>query len=411
MNWFTRLSSKERHTVTAAFLGWAMDGFDFMIFTFVMPTLIASNWISKSQSGLIVTWTLWCSAIGGWVAGILADRIGRVRMLQITVIWFSVFTFLCGFARNPTELLIYRALQGLGFGGEWAVGSVMIGEMIRAEYRGRAVGTVQSAWSVGWGLALIVATVLFQTLDKDVAWRWAFWIGLAPALLVIYVRRAVPEPELAQATRAQAQRQGANFLEIFSPQMLRSTVVASLMTTGMMGVYYASIIWLPTLLKNERKLTVLGSGAYMAVLIIGSWVGFMTAAQLADRIGRRNTFYLFTAGAGAIAVVYTLIPITDAMMLVLGFPLGFFILGIFSGLGPFLTELYPSRIRGSGQGFCYNFGRGFGSLAPFLVGYLSERQFGLSNAIGLIAGCSALLALTMIALLPETRGKVLAVYD
>ena len=410
MNWIRELSPQERKTLIAAYGGWSVDAFDFMIYTFVIPTLIAAWGMSRGQAGLIATSALLASAAGGWAAGVLADRFGRVRVLQITIAWFALFTFLCGFTHSFEQLLLVRTLQGIGFGGEWAVGSVIIGEIIRAEHRGKAVGTVQSGWAVGWGAAAVLFTVFFSLLPEDLAWRVLFWTGLLPAALIIYIRRNVREPEVFQATRNRTRASNETFLEIFSPRLLRTTVLASLVAVGMQGGYYAVTTWLPTYLKTVRGLSVLDTGGYLVVIISGALAGYLVAAWLSDHIGRRNTFFLFAACSAAIAVIYTLVPVGNALMLVLGFPLGFFVSGNFSGVGAFFTELFPSRCRGSGQGFCYNFGRGVGALFPTLVGYLSTN-LGLGSAIGLFAGAAYLLVIVAVALLPETRGKALAVYD
>ncbi|HTT37029.1 MAG TPA: MFS transporter [Burkholderiales bacterium] len=410
LDWFRELSAQERKTLFAALGGWSVDAFDVMVYTFVIPTLLTAWSMSKGQAGWIATAALITSAIGGWVAGILADRLGRVQVLQITILWFALFTFLSGFTRSFEQLFVTRALQGLGFGGEWAVGSVLIGEMIRAQHRGKAVGTVQSGWAIGWGGAAVVFAIAFSVLPEHLAWRTMFWIGVLPALLVVYIRRNLSEPEIFLATRARADQSGSHFLEIFSPELLRTTVVASLLSSGMMAAYYAVTTWLPTYLKTVRHLSVLGTGWYTLVIIIGSFVGFLVAAYLHDLMGRRKTFILFAACTAVVAVFYTLLPISDDVMLFLGFPLGFFLHGNFSGFGPLLTELFPSRVRGSGQGFAYNFGRGIGAFSPPLVGSLSER-IPLSDAIGIVTGTVLVVAVAAIALLPETRGKPLAVYD
>jgi MFS family permease len=409
-DWIRSLNSQERKTIVAALAGWSVDALDYMVYTFVISTLMAAWGMTKAQAGLVATASLVLSAVGGWIAGILADRFGRVRILQVTIVWFAVCTFACGFTNSFYQLLACRALQGLGFGGEWAVGSVLIGEMIRAEHRGKAVGTVQSGWAIGWGAAAILFAISFSVLPEQWAWRALFWIGLAPALLVIYIRRNVSDPQLFNATRSRATSSAAGFLEIFSPQLLRTTIAASLLATGLMASYYAITTWVPTYLKTVRHLSVLGTGWYTFVIIAGSFIGYIVAAYLNDHIGRRKTFALFALCTGAVAIAYTLIPISDAVMLVLGFPLGFFLSGNFSGFGPFLTELLPSRVRGSGQGFIYNFGRGFGAFAPPLVGRLAT-DMPLSTAIGWVSGCALVLSLIALSLLPETRGKELLVYD
>ena len=406
--WIGELSAPEKKTLAATWGGWTVDAFDFMIYTFVIPTLILAWGMTKGEAGLIATSALLMSAIGGWAAGALSDRYGRVRMLQVTIAWFACFTFLCGFTNSFTELLIVRSLQGLGFGGEWAVGSVMIGEMIQAKHRGKAAGTVQSGWAVGWGAAAVLFTVFFTWLPDDIAWRLLFWMGILPGLLILYIRRHVKDPEVFSATRARSQ--DTHFLEIFSPQLIRVTLLTSLMATGMQGGYYAVTTWLPTYLKTVRGLSVLNTGGYLCVIILGALAGYLVAAWLSDHLGRRRTFFLFAACSAITAVAYTLIPISNELMLVLGFPLGFFVSGNFSGVGAYFTELFPSRMRGSGQGFAYNFGRGIGALFPALVGFMSVTM-PLGEAIGIFAGSAYVLVILAVALLPETRGKQLAVYD
>lgn len=405
--WLKETSSEERRTLTAAFAGYGVDAFDYMIYTFIIPTLILAWGMSKAEAGYIATGALITSAIGGWAAGILADKYGRVRVLQWTVAWFTVFTFLSGFTTSYEQLFFTRAMQGFGFGGEWSVGSVLIAEMIKPSHRGKAVGLVQSSWAVGWGVAAIGFWGIYTLLPAEQAWRALFWIGILPALLIFYIRRNIKDPAVFHATRAKVKETGGgHFLEIFSPELLKTTVLASLLSTGMMGAYYAVTTWLPTFLKVERKLSVLGTSGYLLVLIAGSFFGYLTSAYLSDRLGRRRCFMLFAICAGLLVIGYTLIPITDALMLFLGFPLGFFLSGIFSGMGAYLAELFPSRVRGSAQGFCYNFGRAVGALFPALVGHLSTVM-PLGEVIGYLAASGYLIVIVVSLTLPETRGRLL----
>jgi MFS family permease len=218
----------------------------------------------------------------------------------------------------------------------------------------------------------------------------------------------VEEPQVFADTRKNLEAAGkqANFLEIFSPAMLKTTVLTCLLSTGAQGGYYAITTWLPTFLRTERHLTVLGTGGYLAIVIAGSFAGYLISAWLSDRIGRRVNFVLFAACSILTVVAYTQIPVTDGVMLVLGFPLGFFASGVFSGLGPFFTELFPTRMRGSGQGFAYNFGRGVAALNPWLVGVVSA-SLPLGQSIGVFALIAYGLMVVAALLLPETKGRVL----
>jgi|HubBroStandDraft_6_1064221.scaffolds.fasta_scaffold06540_8 sugar phosphate permease len=239
-----------------------------------------------------------------------------------------------------------------------------------------------------------------------------FWIGILPALLVFYIRREVPEPEVFHQTRQReaALGRGSHFLEIFSPALLKTTLLTALLATGVQGGYYAITTWLPTFLKTTRGLSVLNTGGYLFVVIVGSFVGYMVSAWLADRLGRKRTLILFAVCSFLTVTAYTYLPISNQLMLVLGFPLGFFASGSFSPVGAFFMELFPSRLRGSGQGFSYNFGRGIGAPFPTLVGYLSAR-ITLGHAISAFAVAAYLVMILAVLLLPETRGKELRVYE
>ena len=400
------MTAPERRTFWACFGGWALDGMDFMIYPLVLSSVMALWQVDKALAGVAVTLTLLASAFGGWLAGYLSDRIGRVRTLQITILWFSFFSLLCAFAQSFGQLMLARALLGFGFGGEWAAGAVLMGETIRAGYRGRAVGCVQSGWAVGWGAAVLAQAVLFTLLPGEAAWRGMFALGAAPALLVFYVRRRVDEPQIAADTRSRQVAGGERpaIWEIFGPDVLRTTILASILATGAQGGYYAITAWLPTFLKTERHLSVVGSTGYLALLILGSFAGYLTGAWLADRIGRRRMFIVFSGGALLLIVAYTQLGLSNEAMRLLGFPLGFFASGYFSGMGPFLTELFPTRLRGSAQGFAYNFGRGFGALFPTLVGYVSHAML-LSLAIAVFAVIAYGIMLVAALMLPETRGR------
>ncbi|MFT4097949.1 MAG: MFS transporter [Rhodoblastus sp.] len=408
MGFYKDMTVAEKRTFWACATGWALDGMDFMIYPLVIGTIIALWKVDAGSAGLAGTVTLLASAVGGWAAGYLADRIGRVRTLQFTILWFSFFSLLCAFAQNFQQLLVLRALLGLGFGGEWAAGAVLMGETIRAQYRGRAVGSVQSGWAVGWGGAVLAQAALFSLLPAEEAWRWMFAIGALPALLVLYLRSYVKEPAVSAETLAKASQAGGrpSILEIFRGPILKTTILASLVATGCQGGYYAITFWVPRFLTTERKLSIVSSTGYLAALIVGSFAGYLVGAWYADRYGRRNLFLAFSVGAMVVVLAYTQLTLSNELLWVLGFPLGFFASGYFSGMGAFLTELYPTRLRGSGQGFCYNFGRGIGALFPFLVGYLSQMTT-LANAICLFALFAYVLFFIAAYALPETRGKVL----
>ena len=402
--WFSELTPRERRTMGACFGGWSLDALDVQIFSFVIPSLLALWKISAGQAGELATITLLISAFGGWIAGAMADRFGRVRVLQVTILWYAIFTFLCGFAQDFTQLFIFRALQGFGFGGEWAAGAVLMGEVIRDRYRGRAVGIVQTGWSIGWGAAALLYTILIATLPEEYAWRSLFWIGLAPAALVFWIRRFVEEPELNQ--RRSAPTSIWHIFSALKPPYLSTTWRVAMMVTGAQGGGYALTIWLPTYLKTVRGISSVGTGSYLMVLILGAFFGFVSGAYLADGIGRKSTFIVSAVGSVVLTVVYLFAPLSNDWILLVGFLLGYVSLIMFSPMGTFMTELYPTAVRGVGQGFCYNAGRGIGALFPALVGFLSGR-LGLGTAIAIFSlGAYGVMIIALL-LLPETRGRTL----
>lgn len=408
-SWFAELTSSERRVFTACIGGWALDAMNVQLYSFVIPALIAVWGLTKGQAGVLGTAALLVSAAGGWLAGWFADRYGRVLTLQIAILLFALFTFLSGLAQNYAQLFAARALLGFGFGGEWAAGAVLLGEVIRPQHRGKALGFMQAGWAVGWGVAALLYGLFFSVLPPQTAWRALFLVGIAPALLVFYIRRYVEEPPVYLESKARIAAAGVrpSLLEIFRPPLLRVTVLGGFLATGAQGGYFAVTTWLPTFLRTERGLSVLDSTGYLVVLIAGSFAGYLAGGLLADRIGRRMGFLVFALGAGAIVVTYTMIPFGNSAMLVLGFPLGFFASGVFSGMGAFFTENFPTRVRGVGQGFTYNAGRAAGALFPTLVGVLSARM-PLGQAIGLFAAIAYATMAVAAFLLPETKGKVLA---
>lgn len=414
LDWYRTLSGRGVHAFWASFLGWALDAFDYQMFSFILTGIAVSFALTQAQSGLIATVTLIVSAFGGIFAGILADTIGRVRTLMLTISIYAIFTFLSGFAPNYPVLLVFRALQGLGFGGEWAAGAVLIAEVANPEQRGRVLGMIQSAWAIGWLVSLLAYTLVFSLVPPTTGWRVVYWLGILPALLILYIRRNVKEPEVyvqareaKKARSADAVEQGATlnpFLQLFRLDLLRTTVLACLLATGAQGGYYAIFTWLPTFLKTTKHLSIVGSFPYLLVIIVGSFIGYVVSGYINDWLGRRPTFAIYAVCSGLLIYLYTQIPSgANTLLLILGAPLGFFASGIFSGFGSYLAELFPTRSRGAGQGFTYNFGRGIGALFPTIIGVLSA-SIGLGGAIG-FGALGYALCLFALLFLPETRGR------
>lgn len=407
-SWYRRMTKVQKLTFWACWGGWALDGMDVQIFAFVIPTLVTLWGMTKPQAGLISTSVLVTSAVGGITAGVLADRIGRMRVLQITILWFAAFTGLSAFTHDFYQLLITRSLQGLGFGGEWAAGAILIGEVANREARGRAVGSVQGGWPVGYGVAALCYFVSFTLLTPAWAWRVLFLIGVLPALSVLWLRRNIPEsPAFVAAAKARGTMNVARtFGQIFSKNIVRSTATASLLAAGALGGNYTMLTWLVTFLKQDHGMSVSTTTIYIAANIVGSFCGYMGAAYMSDALGRKWTFVISALCAVTAVLLYTMTPVDGLWMLLLGFLLGMFQSGIVSGMGACFSELFPAPIRASAGGFSYNFGRGVGSLIPAAVG-LTSAGWGLAPSIGIWAVGSYSLVFIGALLMPETRNKEL----
>lgn len=405
-DFYRDMDIKARRMFWACTGGFAMDAMDFMIFPLLIGTLSALWKIDAATAGGIATVTLLCSAVGGWLAGYLADRIGRVRTMQITILMFSLGSLLSACAQDAFQLTICRALLGLGFGGEAAVAAVALSEVVGARFRGRAMGFYTASYAVGWGAAVLLQAVIFMTFPAETAWRLLLVVGAMPALLILFIRRKVEEPPIALAEHRDG-RSKPSFLAIFAPSRIRATVAGTLITIGAQGGFFSLMIWMPQFLRAERKISIIGSTPYLMSVISGAFFGYATGGWLADKFGRRFVFIGSAICAATLAYTYTHTSIiSNDVMLFLGFPLGFFASAYYSAVLPFLNELFPTSIRGSGVGFTYNAGRAIGGLFPLLVGVFSARM-PLSDAISLFAAISYGLMLLTAIFVRETNGHAL----
>jgi MFS family permease len=331
----------------------------------------------------------------------------------LTILWFSVFSFLSGFAQTYEQLLILRVLQGLGFGAEWAVGAVLLGEVINPRHRGKALGTVHSGAAVGSGLAALLAGPVVAAIDDpDLGWRIVFWAGILPALLIFWVRRDSDDSEIfkraAERQRANGERHSIG--AIFKPQMLRITLLAALLSLGVQGAAYSISNYLTSFLSLERGLSIAVAGTLVLINSAGGFFGFITNAYVSDAIGRRRVFRLFGAGFIVTATFYLYAPLGDSAVLLAlaGFVYGFFQFGMYASFGAYFTELFPTELRGAGQAFAYNFGRAgsavFVSLVP-IVALAAAMDLSAAMLLLGIGGIAFVVLATL--LLPETAGSEL----
>lgn len=401
-HWYRSLDPYTRRVFWTSCAGFSADSLNIQLYAFVLPTLLTLWGLSHAQAGLLASVALAASAAGGWIGGLVADRLGRARLLRMSMVWVAIAALACALSANFEQLLVARALQGFCFGGDLAVGAVFIGEIAAPHMRGRLAGTAQSGWAIGWALAALIATAALMALPIELAWRCTFIAGALPALGLFALRRPLRESDTFLASSGRA-----SWRAIFASPTRTITFKGSLLATGMHGGYWAIATWWPTMLHTERGLSITGSSPYLAALISGAFGGYLFGAWLSDTAGRKAALTSFAIGGLFIALVYVEIPVSNFVLLLLSVPLGFVATGIFGVIGPILTELYPTELRGAGLGFCYNVGRGVaGGVTPVLVGAGVER-FGVGHAMGLYVACAYGIVLVAALLLPETRGRAL----
>lgn len=317
----------------------------------------------------------------------------------------ALSTLLAGACSEFWQFFIARALQGIGYGGEAAVGAVLISETVAPRLRGRVAASVQSGYAVGYGASVIAMPLVFAMAPEHLAWRLFFAIGVLPALFVWIIRRLVVESDVFQEARKTAsnERSAPDFRAIFRGPLLRVTVTSTLLASGVLGGAYVMITWLPTYLRMSLGLPLTSTAGYLAVNILGSLVGPFIYGLLSDRLGRGRCFMLFLLMQAINVSVYIFYPLNPSITLALGFLLGLLQAGLASGLTPSFAELYPTAIRASGAGFCTSFGRGIGSIVPALVGVLSA-SIPLGTAMGICAICAYAVGFIAASLLPDATG-------
>jgi len=389
----------------AASLGWMLDSFDVMLYALVVQGVMADLAIDARTGGQLQSYTLFASAAGGLMFGVIADRFGRTRALIWSVLIYSVFTALCGFAQTAAQLAVFRIFLGIGMGGEWASGAALVSETWPDRHRGKALAFVQSSWAIGYGLAVIVDFVVRTVLGFN--WRVVFFVGVIPALFALWVRRKVEEPELWQ--RARRERQSRSLAPMFAGRMLSITIALTLMNAGTMFAWWGFNTWVPSYLTAAPEAGGVGlSEGIKASLIlssqIGMWFGYVTFGYVADAVGRRRTYVGYLLLAALFVWAYT--STTNALVLLAIGPFtAFFATGHFSGFGAVSAELYPTSIRATAQGLTYNIGRVASAVAPWIVGGLADAG-GYGSALSITALAFLVSAAFWVAI-PETKGRAI----
>src|SRR5256714_5231322 len=413
---FSQTTPAQRRTLIAAALGWMFDAFDVMLFALVVSVIGGDCGISKAPAGKLATLTLLASGVGGLLFGWVADRIGRTRALMLSILTYSIFSFASGLSTSIAMLAVFRFLLGLGMGGEWNTGATLVAETWPTELRAKAISIVQSAWAIGYALAALVAGTVLHYAN----WRIVFFVGILPALVILWIRKDVPESEMwlerhragkgSSSAIAQDGSKHASFARIFQPPYAGHTFALLFVNFFGMFAWWGLFTWIPPYLslpveQGGRGFGVMGTTTLLVTLnLVGMFPGYASFGWVADRLGRRTSFVMYTLAAALLVPLYALAR-QPWLLMVLGTLVAFFGTGFFSGSGIVASEIFPTAIRARALGFTYNGARTMSSIAPFVIGRVGQVK-GLSWAFYLCAA-GFLLAALMATQLPETRGKQL----
>ncbi|HUQ82081.1 MAG TPA: MFS transporter [Gemmatimonadaceae bacterium] len=411
LGWWRVASQASRRALVAASMGWALDAFDVMLFSLTLASVIAELGLTKTQAGALGSVTLLGGAVGGLIFGHIADRFGRTRAMIASVLLYSVFTAACGFSQSLWQFAVFRALLGLGMGGEWASGAALVSETWPTKHRGRALGFMQSSWAIGFAVAAVVVGFVLPRWG----WRAVFFVGILPAFFTLWVRRNVDEPEVWKAARA-ARASGASsapvhrFADMFSSRMLGLTSAVTLMNACALFGWWGLNGWVPAYLSLPAAQGGVGLGTgtmswFIVAMQVGMWLGYVSFGYISDALGRKRVYVVYLIMASLLLPLYGSISM-PVLLLILGPFVAFFGTGFFSGFGAVTAEIYPTSIRATAQGFTYNLGRVASAAAPFTVGKLATSH-GFSTAFA-VAGAVYLLGAVTWTFIPETQGRDLS---
>jgi MFS family permease len=380
-------------------VGYCMDGFDMLIVGFMISAISADLALTKTQAGSLVTWTLIGAVAGGAIFGALSDHFGRIRVLTWTILVFASFTALCGLARGYWDLAAYRLFAGLGLGGEFGIGMALAAEAWPASKRARASSYVALGWQAGVLLAALVTPILLPLLR----WRGMFVLGILPALVAFVVRRTLREPEIFVSKHAGGSENSFRLL-VKDRKTVRTTVGIALVCAVQNFSYYGIMIWMPSYLANHLGFSLAKSGLWTSVTILGMVLGILTFGQLADWIGRKPVFVLYSIAATCMVLLYSRVSSATGLLWIGGF------MGVslnhMAGIGALLSEAYPTAARATAQNLLFNVGRAVGAPGPLVIGALVTR-FSFRGAIALLASVFLIEIFAAVFLIPELKGKAL----
>jgi MFS family permease len=398
--------------------GWLFDFYDLMLFSFLLVPIQRSLGLNETSLSLLLGASLAATALGGILFGYLADRFGRRSVLSWTIAVYSAGTFLCGLSNGFASLFVFRIVTGLGVGGEWATGQTFVGETFPARARARYAAVMQTGAPVGIAVAALVggfaAPALASLFGPDRGWRLCFFFSVLPALLVVVIRKVMPESDIWVARQAaRAPRERGQFAEILAvPALRRLFVLGLILALTDMSAYWFTYSWLPKYLYDQLSFSMARSGIWMLVTQAGGLLGYLAFGLLADRLGRRIAYtgfsLLWAAGLLAVTWFWDTIAVWPALTLCFMFLVGLGT-GNFSGYGPIFTEIFPTHVRSTAMGSAFNLARGVQFFTPLVITQVAARH-GLAGGISL-AAFFAIFTGVWVWLLPETRGTRVTVEE
>ena len=415
LNEYDKPAKEHYYILFLSWAGWVFDFYDLTLYTFLLIPIGKELHLTNMHLSYILGISLAATAIGGILFGVLADYFGRRSVLQWTIITYSIGTFLSGLAPDFNFLILFRIITGIGVGGEWATGQTYVGETFPPNVRGRFGAFMQTGAPVGVALAALVGGFL----SPLIGWRASFMISVLPAVLVIIVRRKLPESDLWEerkrlislnqvSSQVIKEETGNNFLELFSKKYVGMFIKALLLGIFLMSAYWFTYSWLPGYLYEQRHFSITKSGLWMIITQTGGFIGYGTFGFVADWLGRRPAFtiyaFLMAAGLVMITLMWSFIASYPYIILVFMFMVGFGT-GFFSGYGPLMSELFPTKIRNTAMGTAFNLARGIQFFTPVIIVIVS-RYYGLGGGIS-IAALFAILVGLWVWVFPETKGKKL----
>ncbi|MDN5003412.1 MFS transporter [Bradyrhizobium sp. GCM10027634] len=388
-----------RRALWGSALGYAMDGFDLLILGFMLAAISKDLHLTQPQAASLVTGTLVGAVVGGLVFGMLSDRLGRVRVLTWSIVLFAIFTGLCALAQGYWDLLAYRAIAGIGLGGEFGIGMALVAEAWPAAKRARATSYV----GLGWQFGVLTAALVTPILLPIIGWRGMFALGVFPAVIAYVIRRKLHEPDVFVAHKAKAADAGSSLRALVADAETTRTGIGMIILCSVQNFgYYGIMIWLPNYLSTRFGYGLTQSALWTSVTIAGMALGIFLFGHAADRVGRRAAFLTYMLGAAIMVVVYSQLT-TAGALLIGGAVMGFFVNGMLGGYGALMSELYPTAARATAQNVFFNIGRAVAGFGPLVVGIVSAA-YGFPTAIAGLALLYLIDIVALLVLIPERRG-------